>query len=127
MPPESLAQNIARILSEARGRDAAIRSREIATRLGLPATGERQVREIIATYQDRWPFLVCGAPGGGYFIPDNFDEVYAYHILLLALETRARTKRQAFEINCEKRGFPIPEKSVKSFRTVRKLLTPQST
>ncbi len=102
---------VADILAQARGRDHALTSGEIAMRLrdsGAEARCDsRGVRAIISELQDRWPFIVCAAPGGGYFVPADFDEVRAYFLFLSTLESAAIAKRKALQKKAKQQGYPL--------------------
>lgn len=108
---DPFAEAIAAILPCYRGADNAISSDAIARQIqGMGFThsySPRRVRSVIASFQDRWPFLVCATPGGGYYTPENFDEVRTYYLFLAGLEEAAIAKRQGFQKSAARQGFKI--------------------
>lgn len=100
---------IASILAQARGRENALTSAEIAWRIRRKDVfvDARTVRRVIAELQTKWNFLVCAAPGGGYFVPADFDEVRAYYLFLSTLERSAIEKRRRYRAQAEKLGYRL--------------------
>ncbi len=101
---------IAEILASCRGRDHACTAGEIAERLRRKHRGSwnaREVRRVISHLSDKWDFLVCGVPGGGFFVPEDFDEVRTYYLFLAELEKQATSKRSRFHAHARKQGFTL--------------------
>jgi len=92
-----LSDQIAHVLRQHQGRENAIRSREIAERIGLPPSADRAIREAIA--DEDWEareLLVVAIPGCGYYVATDIAEADAYVLFLTMLRDRAVAKLSKF-------------------------------
>jgi hypothetical protein len=103
-----LSDQIADLMRQHVGRDLAIKSHEIAAALGLPASAERTIRDVIA--DEDWEsreLLVVSIPGIGFYVADDIAEADAYRALLCILRDRAIAKVTKFKATAAKLGLHL--------------------
>ena len=102
---KSKEQRVLDVLRGHRGAAAAISARELGRRSGLI---EREVRRIIADRRAAWMdehgLFVCTKSGGGFWLADDIEQVYAMLAWFHALAMTARAKYAAAKTACEKQG-----------------------
>lgn len=97
------------------GLDQAISAPALAEETGIP---ERAIRQLLARQltEPTWTgdgtdlFIVVAAPGRGYFLAADLEEVYAYRSWLSRLVATAKSKLQSFEARCADLGIALDDK-----------------
>lgn len=105
----ALGNKIHALLVRHRGEENAITSAEIAERLGLRPSAQRQIREVIAAESALWSdVIVVGFGGLGYFACEGVEEAIKYRDWLLGTFTEIGEKIADFEAHCRRHGIRVP-------------------
>lgn len=104
-----LGNQIHALLRRHVGEDHCITSAELAAALGLPASAQRRVREVIAAESSLWSdIIVCGFGGLGFFCCADIEEAIRYRDWLLGTFTEIGEKIEGFEKHCRAHGLRVP-------------------
>jgi hypothetical protein len=108
----SSADLVFAVLLTCQGEDRAMSARDIGAAI-RPAIADREVRRIIAANRAKWmdeyDCFVCTKSGGGFWLADHVEQVFAMLRHFELLKIRACAKFAAEKAACERHGIFLPK------------------
>jgi len=103
--PDDVEVLIRYLMHHCRGPDNIRAASRIACDLGIGPADGRKVRNLIALYHDRFPVVVCGQPGHGYFVTADPAHMTHYERSLHAIIAAVAARIGKFRSNATRLGY----------------------
>jgi len=103
--PDEVLQIIGYLSQYGRHQEHPVSAKRMARALSIGPADGRRVRHLISLYQDRFPWIVCGDPGGGYYITDDPEAMRQYDARLYSLLQAAAVRILKFRLNAAHCGY----------------------
>jgi len=103
LPPEFL-QIVGYLSLHCRGKENAATADSIGRFLGYDRDASRKIRQLISMYLEKFPFVVCGTPGDGFFVTTDPEDMRHYEASLYSVLKAVAVRISAFRRLAAKQG-----------------------